>query len=300
MRHSRRTFVKTLGSAALLGSMASPVGAIDPIRRRAGSHMKLSLAAYSFRDQLAGQKRSMTLEDFVDLCADYGLDGTELTSYYFPDPVTHEYLHRLRRRAFLSGLSVSGTAIRNTFTHPPGERLNQEIAHVQKWVDYAVEMGAPVIRIFAGDVQRGTTEEQARGWCIDAIRRCCDYAGKRGIILGLENHGGIVTTADQLLSIVRAVDSEWFGVNWDSGNFPSPDPYAALALTAPYAVTAQVKTEIASMGRTRVAADLGRIISILRDAGYRGFVALEYEADEDPRNAVPKHLTELRRLISNC
>jgi len=300
MRHSRRTFVKTLGSAALLGSMASPLGAIDPIRRRAGSHMKLSLAAYSFRDQLAGPKRSMTLEDFVDLCADYGLDGTELTSYYFPDPVTPEYLHRLRRRAFLSGLSVSGTAIRNTFTHPPGERLNQEIAHVQKWVDYAAEMGAPVIRIFAGDVQKGTTEVQARGWCIDAIRRCCDYAGKRGVILGLENHGGIVTTADQILSIVRAVDSEWFGVNWDSGNFPGPDPYAALARTAPYAVTAQVKTEIASTGRTRVAADLGRIISILRDAGYRGFVALEYEADEDPRNAVPRHLTELRRLISNC
>lgn len=285
---TRRSFLRVAGTAA----------AIDPIRRRGSSHMKLSLAAYSFREYLAGPKKSMTLEDFVDLCADYSLDAVEPTSYYFPEPVTPEYLQRLRRRAFLLGLEISGTAIGNTFTHPPGPELDKQIAHTKKWIDHASQLGAPVIRIFAGNLQKGTTEADARKWCIDAIHQCCQYAGQHGIILALENHGGIVSSADQILSIVREVQSEWFGVNLDTGNFRSADPYQDLARIAPYAVTVQVKTEISGPGGTRGAADMGRIISLLKAAAYRGFVALEYEAKEDPKTAVPRHLRELRKLIS--
>jgi sugar phosphate isomerase/epimerase len=195
------------------------------------------------------------------------------------------------------GLGVSGTAVGNTFTHPPGTERDREIAHVKKWVDNAVEMSAPVIRIFAGTVQKGTTEVQARKWCIEAIEQCCQYAGQRGIILALENHGGIVSTADQLLSIVREIKSPWFGVNLDTGNFRGPDPYEEMAQAAPYAVTVQVKTEISAAGK-RSEADLGRVVEILKKAQYRGFIALEYEAKEDPKTAVPRHLKTLRKLIS--
>lgn len=288
MELTRRSFIKAAGA----------VGMIDPIKRRGASHMKLSLAAYSFREYLTGPKKSMTLEDFVDLCADYNLDGVEPTSYYFPEPVTPEYLQRLRRRAFLLGLEVSGTAIGNTFTHPPGPELTKQIAHTKKWIEHAAQLGAPVIRIFAGNLQKGTSEADARKWCIEAIHQCCQYAGQHGIILALENHGGIVSSVDQILSIVREVQSEWFGVNLDTGNFRSADPYQDLARLAPYAVTVQVKTEISGPGGTRGAADMGRIIGLLKTAGYRGFVALEYEAKEDPKTAVPRHLRELRKLIS--
>jgi sugar phosphate isomerase/epimerase len=296
MKNSRRAFVKSIGAAGLLGLAPEAAHTIEPIPRR-GTHMKLSLAAYSFRQYLAGKTKSMSLDDFVDLCAEYELDAVEPTSYYFPEPVTPEYLHRLRRRAFMLGLGISGTAVGNTFTHPPGPQLDKEIAHVKKWVDHAVEMSAPVIRIFAGNLQKDTTEAQARKWCIEAIEQCCKYAGERGIILALENHGGIVSTVDQLLSIVREIKSDWFGVNLDTGNFRGPDPYADLGKAAPYAVTVQVKSEI-SAGGTRGEADLGRIVDILKKAQYRGFVALEYEAKEDPKTAVPRHLKTLRKLIS--
>lgn len=258
--------------------------------------MKLSLAAYSFRQALADAKQSMTLADFVDRAAAWDLDAVEPTSYYFPDPPTPEYCRKLRRQAFLLGLDISGTAIRNTFTHPPGPLLEREIAHVKRWIDLAVHLGAPTIRIFAGDLQKGTTEAQARGWCIQAIQECCDYAAPRGIILALENHGGIVSTVDQLLSIVNEIKSDWFGVNWDSGNFRSADPYADLAKAAPYAVVAQIKTEISPSGKPQEA-DLARVVGILRESGYRGYVALEYEAAEDPFVAVPRYLKELARLI---
>jgi sugar phosphate isomerase/epimerase len=115
------------------------------------------------------------------------------------------------------------------------------------------------------------------------------------VILALENHGGIVTTADQLLSIVREIDSPWFGVNWDSGNFRSADAYAELKAIAPYAVTAQIKVEIGAPGGPKPA-DWPRVIGMLRDVGYRGWVALEYEEEEDAKTAVPRLLDELRRL----
>jgi sugar phosphate isomerase/epimerase len=298
---SRRAFAAT---AAALAAAPAAALAMDPVRRQGPSRMKLSLAAYSFRHYLTDHRRGtkptaaapMTLESFVDLCAGYPLDGVELTSYYVPEPPPDGYLQALRRRAFLLGLTVSGTAIGNTFTHPPGEKRDEQIAYTKRWIDRAADLGAPTIRIFAGEVQKGTTEAQARQWCIDAIREACAHAAGRGVILALENHGGIVTTADQLLSIVREIDSDWFGVNWDSGNFRGADPYAELKAIAPYAVTAQIKVSIGAAGHAQPA-DWARIVGMLREVGYRGWVALEYEEQEDAKAAVPRLLDQLHRLI---
>ena len=294
----RRAFLGSL-AAASLGEVIRPraAEAIEPIKRSGPPSMKLSLAAYSFRTALAGAKKSMTLDDFVDLASTYDLDAVEPTSYYFPEPATPAYCRSLRRHAFVQGLSISGTAVRNTFTYAPGPQLDKEIDHVKRWVDLAAELHAPSIRIFAGDLQKGTSEADARRWCIDAISRACEHAATRGVILALENHGGIVSTVDQILSIVREVKSDWFGVNLDTGNFHSADPYADLARLAPYAVVAQIKTEMSNAAGTRQPADLARLIKILRDVKYRGFVALEYEADDDPRQAVPKYLSQLRQII---
>jgi sugar phosphate isomerase/epimerase len=298
---TRRNFLTTASLAAAGAASPALKGRayeyIDPIKRSGPARMKLSLAAYSFRNALTAKAAGMTLDDFVNEAAKWDLDAIEPTSYYFPEPATPEYCRRLRRHALLNGLSISGTAIRNTFTHPPGPALDKEIAHVKHWIDLALDLGAPTIRIFAGDLQKGTSEADARKWCIDAIQQCCEYAGTRGIILALENHGGIVATIDQMLAIVKAVKSDWFGVNWDSGNFRSADPYADLAKLAPYAVVAQVKVEVSPNGKPEKA-DLARIVGILRDAGYRGYLALEHEAKEDPFATVPKYLSELRRLIS--
>jgi sugar phosphate isomerase/epimerase len=294
----RREFLSALGTVPALGLTPSPA-AMDPIKRVGPTRMKLSLAAYSFRNALSGPKKSMTLDDFVDLASTYDIEAVEPTSYYFPEPATPEYCRALRRHAFLQGLAISGTAVRNTFTYQPGPQLDKEIDHVKRWVDLAAELHAPTIRIFAGDLQKGTTEADARRWCIDAIHDACEHGASCGVILALENHGGIVTTAEQLLSIVKEVRSDWFGINLDTGNFRSADPYADLAKLAPYAVVAQVKTEVSAGPKgPRQEADLPRVIKILRDVKYRGFVALEYEAEDDPRQAVPRYLQQLRKLVS--
>lgn len=100
------------------------------------------------------------------------------------------------------------------------------------------------------------------------------------------------------MRLVKAIDAPNFGVNLDTGNFSGADPYADLADLAPYAVNVQVKTEIKRAGQSKKeAADLARVVDVLRTARYSGYVVLEYEAPEDPMTAIPQHIKTLRSLI---
>jgi len=197
------------------------------------------------------------------------------------------------------GLTISGTAIGNDFCLPEGDARQRQLAECREWIDYAAIMGAPAIRIFAGKVPAGDTEEAAIERCAAGINESLKYAATKGVFLALENHGGITSTPEQMMRIIDRVESSpWFGVNFDSGNFQTADPYADLAKIAPYAVNAQIKAAI-SPGGKKEPADFARIIGILKDAGYRGFVALEYEESESPFEAIPKLLDQLRPLM-NC
>ncbi|WP_010582023.1 sugar phosphate isomerase/epimerase family protein [Schlesneria paludicola] len=306
---SRRRFMGQgiAGFSALAATAGAqrPLSAADSPLRNGKSHMKLSLAAYSFSklltrrgtpEQLAQAK--YTLEKFIDFCAEHDLDGTELTAYYFPKEITNEYLMSLKERTFRLGLDISGTAIGNDFCLPPGEARDENLKMCRDWIDYSAAIGAPVIRIFAGNIPKGDSEDAARERCVDAINQSLDYAATRGVCLALENHHGITSTPAQMLKIIRAVKpSPWFGVNFDGGNFHTDDPYADMIEIAPYAINAQVKVDIVAGGK-KAPADLARVVKILKDATYRGFLVLEYESDEDPFVAVPRHLKTLRGLIS--
>ena len=295
---SRRGFLAA-GAAGVAALGTTTANAAGPPERNGQSHMKLSLAAYSFNSLLPrGTKPGeMTLEDFVDFCAKLNLDGTELTSYYFPPDVTNEFLIGLKQQAFRLGLDISGTAIGNNFCLPDSEKRDAQIQLCKTWIDNAAVMGAPVIRIFAGRVAKGDTEEVALDRCVAGIDECLEHAAQKGVFLALENHGGITATPQQLLAIVgRVKDSPWFGVNFDSGNFRTDDPYADLEKIAPYAINAQLKVMIGPRGKEEHA-DLKRMVGILRAANYRGYVVLEYE-EKKPWEEIPGYIEQLRELIS--
>ncbi len=239
----------------------------------------------------------MTLDDFIEKAAAWEVDGVELTSYYFPPDFTPAYVAALKRHCHLVGIDVSATPIRNTFTYPAGPEREKEIAHVKRWLDVAADLGSPAIRIFAGDAQKDQPEAEARRNCVECIEACADHAARRGVFLALENHHGVVAGPDGLLEIVKAVKSDWFGINLDTGNFQSADPYADLARCVPYAVTVQVKVEMQPKGGPKQEADLPRLVRMVKDAGYRGHVTLEYEAAEAPLTAVPRYLDRLRALL---
>jgi len=271
---------------------------IEPIARPGSPKFKFSLAAYSYRDLLTAKPPQLTLEDFIRDCAAMGLEGTELTSYYFPPNPTAEYLAGLKRLAFELGLDVSGTAVGNDFCVPPGAKRDQQIADVKRWIEYADALDAPVIRIFSGHAQEGQSVEDAHRLAVAGMEECCAYAGEHGVMLALENHGGLTETAEGMLKLVRDVQSPWFGVNLDTGNFRTADPYGDLAKLAPYAVNVQIKVSMQPEGASKQPADLKRLAKMLADVGYRGYIVLEFEEDEAPRVACPRYVREIREAFS--
>jgi sugar phosphate isomerase/epimerase len=297
---SRRRFLQLTASSMFVAPLAR---ALEPFQRGGSPRFQLSLAAYSFREFFKEQRGKLNpagkldMLAFVDYCADQGWPGAELTSYFFPSALTEEYLLQVRRQAFLRGVEITGTSVGNNFALPNGPERDAQIADVKKWIDHAAVLGAPHIRVFAG-AAKGIDPAESRKLCIGALEECAEYAGKKGIFLGLENHGGIVSRPEELLDIVRTVKSRWLGVNLDTGNFHGADPYADLAQCAPYAVNVQVKVEIKPEGaKTPQHADLARFAKILRDANYQGWVVLEYEAKEDPWKAVPPLLVKMREVF---
>lgn len=304
-RSTRRGFLGAAAAGGAAWALGGPAGAAEPIARAHGSRFKLSLAAYSFNRMLprrgnpaSQSKATMRMEDFIDFCAKMRLDGCEPTAYYFREEITNEHLMAIKGQAFRLGLDISGTAIGNDFCLPPGPARDAEIAETRAWIEHAAALGAPVIRIFAGKTPPGDSEEAAVARCIEGIDSCLDHAAEKGVFLALENHGGITATPEQMLRIVRGVkDSPWFGVNFDSGNFRTADPYGDLAKIAPYTVNAQIKVSMHPGGGPAERADFRRVLDILRDARYRGYIVLEYEEAADPFEAIPPLLDELRALL---
>ncbi|XZE17985.1 sugar phosphate isomerase/epimerase family protein [Pirellulaceae bacterium SH449] len=260
--------------------------------------LRLSLAAYSVRDLLTDSKSGWDLFRFVEYCRELGVSGAELTSYYFPKDITAEYLIDLKQHCHRQGVSISGGAIRNDFCTADPKRLQNDIDHTKRWIDHYAILGAPVIRIFAGDQPSGESWEDTISRCAAACREVAEYAQAKGLFLGLENHGGVTAKATGLLDILKRVPNKNFGVNFDSGNFRSTnEPYQELASIAPHTVNAQIKVSIAPLGKPEPT-DLERVIQILRDANYSGWVALEYEEKEPALEAIPQWIEKLKPLVN--
>jgi sugar phosphate isomerase/epimerase len=302
MFNSRRQFLQAAvaaGAGLTLGQQTT--SAIEPIQRNGKPLIKLSVAAYGYRKYLAlnlKPKPSMTLEDFADIAAGMNLGAIEPTAYYFSD-TSPEYMAKLKGKCTRLGLDISGTAIGNNFCILDPEKLKEQQKMVRDWVENTARLGGKTVRIFAGTMQKGDTEEKCRQRVAGLIQESCDFAAKYGIILALENHGGIVTNIDQMLTLVKMVKHDWFGVNWDTGNFHSEDPYSDLTKLAPYAVVVQIKTEIQrGAGKPKEEANLKRLLDILRGVNFRGYVALEYEGSDEPKTAIPKAVATLQKLLS--
>ncbi len=256
--------------------------------------MRIGCCAYSYRKYL--ESGEMTMEGFIDTAAGMGLDGVELTSYYFPK-TDLDYLHGLKKRCLELGLDVAGAAVGSKFTLAAPEERAAQVVMTKHWLEHAVELGAPELRVFAGITPDGYDDADAFGWAVEALSDCAETAAEKGVVLALENHGGITTKAEQVIDLIETVDSDWLRVNLDTGNFgmdPDTDPYVGMEIVAAYAVTAHYKVSMKTPdGKDPVDAD--RVVDVLGRAGYKGFLNMEYEEDEEPRDAIPRIVEELKQ-----
>jgi len=326
---SRRNFLKSaalLPLAATAGVTLKPTtaaAAVEPIKRVGGPMLKTSLNAYSFAKLLGtGGTGSLKLVDLAEVCAKMGFDAFDPTGYYFPGyeknglgVPTDKLIYALKRRAFDLGLGISGTGIGNNFTIADQAARAVDVQRIKNWSEVAAKLGAPVIRVFADTQLRAQTWESAskgakrddvEQWIADDIRACAEHAGKLGVIIGVQNHGDFIKTADDQISLLKRIDSPWCGAIVDTGYYKADDVYAEMAKAAPYAVNWQIKQSPYGVEKEAESpTDLQRLLKIVRASGYRGYLPLETLSPRsggsgyDPYKAVPKFLAELRQAIAD-
>ena len=142
----------------------------------------------------------------------------------------------------------------------------------------------------------GHTEEEGFKWCIDSIESLLPHAEKCGVCMGLENHWGLGRTAAGVMRIVDEIDSPWLQVTLDTGNFLE-DSYAQMKRMAPKTVLVQAKTYDGGGEWYTLDIDYDRVNRILRDAGFRGYVSLEFEGKAPPEIGVPRSLELFRKAF---
>jgi sugar phosphate isomerase/epimerase len=310
----RRDFLSraALGAAAGLGLRCGSAPAQTPIKRGGGPRLKTSLNAYSFNkalnDNIKGRGKGITLFDLLDYCAEQNFDALDPTGYFFPGypkVPADRYINDFKRRAFVLGVDISGTGVRNNFASPEKDKRAADVQHVKEWVEVAAKLGAPVLRVFAGAESKEHTWDQTAEWLVEELKKCVEHGQKYGVLIGIQNHWDYLKTSEQVLKIVKMVDSEWFGVIVDTGYFLTADPYRDMAAVAPYAVNWQVKEKVDGQ-EFKVKTDLKKVVRIARDAGYRGYLPIETlskktgEPDYDPRARAAQLLKELREAIKEA
>jgi sugar phosphate isomerase/epimerase len=297
--------------------LTSTVAAVAPPRRSGGSHLKPALNAFSFLEKLSANAKDpaqgIDLFQLCDFCAEHGFDAVDLTGYFFkgyPGVPEDDYVFAIKRRAFDLGLAISGTGVRNDFTTADAAVRAEGVRRIQDWIGVAAKLGAPVIRVFVDCQAPYKTWQEASGrasrdeveaWMVTAIRECAAHAARFGVIVGLQNHGDFVSTGEQHLHLLQRVDHPWCSAIVDTGKYVTPDPYADIALMAPYACNWQIK-EAPSGTMEGPRTDMKRLVTLIRRSGYRGYLPLETLAmgrkDYDASVEVPKLLAELRAALA--
>jgi sugar phosphate isomerase/epimerase len=287
----RRYFLKTTGLAAV----SSLAGRLSPERAMAAetattlARLLPGCCAYSYGPYL--QKKQMTMEDFIVKAVELGVLGVDLTTYWLKS-TEPAYLASLRHFAYQQGMPFSGLAIGADLCQPDPVKRQETLATIRQWVDTTELLGASHLRVFGDKLPSGATEAQGIQWVVETMKPACEYAAKKGVILGIESHASLSAKAANLVAILRGVDSPYAGCNLDISNFPE-NPYEQIERCIPYATHVHVRDYY---GTTKQPLDLERIWRMLAKRAYKGYLSAEYEGEEDPLTGVPKLIEKIKSL----
>ena len=298
----RRDFLRTGSAALLAGAMIEPSqarAAKDGLPGDASSRgvskiprLFVGCCAYSYRKYL--QHGPMTMEDFIRKAVTLRLDGVDMTAYYFKstDP---EYLDGLRHLAYKNAVPFSGAACGSSMVQPDPARRAETLQEIKKWIDVTDRLGASHLRVFAGKLPQGATVQQAVDWVVETMKAASDYSGKKGIMIGVEDHSGITQNAPACLEIMHRVNSPYAGINLDITHFiptATEDAYSQIAACIPYATNTHIRDHFDD----GTPIDMDRVWRLFAQAGHKGYMSAEYEGQEDPMTGVPKLIAKIRRL----
>jgi sugar phosphate isomerase/epimerase len=313
MKNSRRAFIRN----SITGSMAAAVlpaamqtGIATTNEKQPKPRIKLSISSYSYWHF---KETKFPIEKVIDEAAKLGVEGIDILHVQM-ESEENKYIQELKKRAYLNGIAFTCLSIHQGFVYPDKEVLKKNIDKTKQCIELAAKMGIPCLRLNSGrwntiksfdelmknrgiePILPGYTEDDGFKWCIDSIQQCLPTAEEHGVLLALENHWGLCSTPEGMLRIKKAIDSPWLGLLMDTGNFLE-NPYSKLEMIAPQTSFVQAKTYYGGGEWYSLDLDYKRIISILRNVNYQGYISLEFEGKEDAATAVPKSIEMLKKAM---
>jgi len=270
----------------------------DSVSKEFGHKFKISLNVYSFNQLL--QDGKIDLFDVLDFCAQYNFDAIDPTGYYFPnypEVPSDDFMREFKRKAFLLGLDISGTGVRNDFSNPNETTRKDDLKMIKEWIIAASKMGIPTIRVFAGNNKHeGFSRDQVFEWMAKDLKECCVFGEQYGVMVAIQNHNDFLKTAADVNRIFEMVDSDWLGLNLDIGSYRQHDPYLEIEKNIQHAITWQIKENV-WIDEKETPTDFVKFFKIIKKAGYRGYLPLETLGAGDPYQKVPVLLKNVKSAL---
>ena len=258
--------------------------------------IKLSLQSLSYKNSF--NESSIDLDGIIQKASKMRLDGVDIHYNHFKttDP---KYLEKIRLDCLKLGLKICYIGLSNNFLLPPS-KIPSQINMIKKWVDIAYEMKIPMVRVFGGWLGENQTDEQAWPHLVEVTREAVNYASTKKIILGLHNHnhGCIPATGEQVVRLLKDIDSPYFSHILDTGQYRG-SPGASMGERGKIAT--HIRAKIYRIGSGKEAwLDYDRIMKIFSRIQYNGWLSVVYEGqdEENEETAIPKSVDFLREMIN--
>lgn len=311
---TRRNFI--YGSSLLAGTLAAgckssnqaPEAKPEPVEEK--PVFKISLAQWSLHRSLFGGDPGETIgwENFTTALRsesyrtsvlagsmdpldfpvvarrDFGIEAVEyVNTFYFDKAEDKDYLTELKNRADsegVTGVLIMCDAEGELGAPEEAERIRSVENHF-KWVEAARFLGCHSIRVNAASDGSLPPEEQQK-LAADGLRRLCEFGDSHNINVLVENHGGLSSNAQWLAGVMELVQHPRVGTLPDFANFQIAegeeyDRYQGVQELMPYAKAVSAKSHDFDETGNETATDFSKMMRIVLDAGYRGFVGIEYE-----------------------
>jgi sugar phosphate isomerase/epimerase len=279
---NRRNFIKTTIAATAGTMLVSPV--LGGIAAKE-SPFKISLAEWSLHKTLFAKE--MTNLQFPVVSRELGIDAVEYVNQFFKEQAKDEKylaeLNKITKNEGVTNVLIMCDGEGMVGAPEKAERIKTVENH-KKWIDAAAFLGCHSIRVNAGS--KGSYEEQQK-LAADGLRMLCEYGDTKKINVLVENHGGLSSNGDWLSGVMKLVDHKRVGTLPDFGNFTinhetgeEYDRYKGVEQLMPYAKGVSGKSYAFDAQGNETKMDYYRLMKIVKDSGYKGYVDVEYEGSE--------------------
>ena len=279
----RRTFIAR-SAAASAGLSLHPfrrLVALSPGLSGSAPLFDISLAQWSLHRMLrSGQLDALGFPTFAR--EQFDLGAVEYVNAFFQDRAEdHTFLGELRSRAAASDVRSLLIMVdaEGRLGDPEASRRTEAVENHYRWVEAARFLGCHSIRVNAASA--GSRGEQ-RDLAVDGLRRLTEFAAGHDINIIVENHSGLSSDGKWLADVITRVDHARCGTLPDFGNFDlgdgeSYDRYRGVRELMPFAKAVSAKSYAFGADGNETTIDFSRMVRIVLDAGYRGYVGIEFE-----------------------